>query len=37
MAHDIFAQARFIPISAQKDRLVADLVRGKDIQVRSLC
>lgn len=32
MAHDIFAQARFIPISAQKVRLVADLVRGKDIQ-----
>ncbi len=32
MAHDIFAQARFIPISAQKARLVADLVRGKDIQ-----
>jgi len=32
MAHDIFAQARFVPISAQKARLVADLVRGKDIQ-----
>src|SRR5512139_3680122 len=32
MAHDIFAQARFIPISAQKARLVADLVRGKDVQ-----
>ena len=31
MAHDIFAQARFIPISAQKVRLVADLVRGKDV------
>ena len=32
MAHDIFAQARFIPVSAQKARLVADLVRGKDVQ-----
>jgi len=32
MAHDIFAQARFIDVSAQKARLVADLVRGKDIQ-----
>jgi large subunit ribosomal protein L22 len=32
MAHDIFAQARFIPISAQKARLIADLVRGKDVQ-----
>jgi large subunit ribosomal protein L22 len=32
MAHDIFAQARYIDISAQKARLVADLVRGKDIQ-----
>jgi large subunit ribosomal protein L22 len=32
MAHDIFAQARFIPISAQKARWVADLVRGKDVQ-----
>lgn len=32
MAQDIFAQARFIPISAQKARLVANLVRGKDIQ-----
>lgn len=31
MATDIFAQARFIPISAQKVRLVADLVRGKDV------
>jgi large subunit ribosomal protein L22 len=30
MATDIFAQARFIPVSAQKARLVADLVRGKD-------
>ena len=29
MATDIFAQARFIPVSAQKARLVADLVRGK--------
>jgi large subunit ribosomal protein L22 len=32
MAQNIFAQARFIPVSAQKTRLVADLVRGKDIQ-----
>ena len=30
MENDIFAQARFIPVSAQKVRLVADLVRGKD-------
>jgi large subunit ribosomal protein L22 len=30
MATDIFAQARFIPLSAQKVRLVTDLVRGKD-------
>lgn len=30
MAIDIFAQARFITISPQKVRLVADLVRGKD-------
>lgn len=27
--HDIRAQGRFIPLSAQKVRLVADLVRGK--------
>ena len=31
MAIDVFAQARLIPISAQKVRLVADLVRGKDV------
>jgi large subunit ribosomal protein L22 len=31
MAEDIFAQARFIPQSAQKVRLVVDLVRGKDV------
>lgn len=31
MATDIFAQARFISVSAQKARLVADLVRGKDV------
>ncbi|MBN1146474.1 MAG: 50S ribosomal protein L22 [Anaerolineales bacterium] len=31
MATDIYAQARFIPISAQKVRLVADLVRGRDV------
>jgi large subunit ribosomal protein L22 len=30
MAHDIFAQARFISVSPQKVRLVADLVRGKN-------
>lgn len=29
MEHDIFAMARFVPLSAQKVRLVADLVRGK--------
>src|SRR5690606_1251934 len=29
MENDIYAQARYIPISAQKVRLVADLVRGK--------
>jgi len=31
MATDITAKARFIPISAQKVRLVADMVRGKDV------
>ena len=31
MATDIFAQARFISVSPQKVRLVADLVRGKDV------
>jgi len=31
MPTDIFAQARFIPLSAQKVRLVADLVRGKQV------
>ena len=31
MATDIIAQARFISFSAQKVRLVADLVRGKDV------
>ena len=30
MAHDIRAQLRFLPIPAQKVRLVVDLVRGKD-------
>ena len=30
MPHDIHAQLRFLPISAQKVRLVIDLVRGKD-------
>lgn len=31
MAQDIFAQARNIPLPAQKVRLVVDLVRGKDV------
>ena len=30
MTQDIRAQLRFLPISAQKVRLVVDLVRGKD-------
>ncbi len=30
MAHDIRAQVRFLSVSAQKVRLVVDLVRGKD-------
>jgi len=30
MAHDIHAQLRFLPLSAQKVRLVVDAVRGKD-------
>ena len=30
MATDIFAQVRFISVSPQKVRLVADLVRGRD-------
>jgi len=30
MAVDIYARTRFIPISAQKVRLVANLVRGKN-------
>jgi large subunit ribosomal protein L22 len=29
MENDIFAQARFIPVSAQKVRLIANLIRGK--------
>jgi large subunit ribosomal protein L22 len=29
MAHDIRAQLRYLPISAQKARLVVDLVRGQ--------
>jgi large subunit ribosomal protein L22 len=29
MTHDIQAQTRFLPLSAQKVRLVIDLVRGK--------
>jgi large subunit ribosomal protein L22 len=31
MAEDIRAHARFIPVSAQKARLVVDLVRGKSV------
>jgi len=31
MENDIRAKARHIPISAQKARLVIDLVRGKDV------
>ena len=31
MSTDIRAEARFIPISAQKVRLVADTVRGRDV------
>ena len=31
MATDIYAHGRFVPISAQKARLVADQVRGKDV------
>ena len=30
MTHDIRAQLRFLTISAQKVRLIVDLVRGKD-------
>jgi large subunit ribosomal protein L22 len=31
MEHDILARTRFIPISAQKVRLIVDLVRGKKV------
>jgi large subunit ribosomal protein L22 len=31
MATDIHAYARFIPIAAQKARLVVDLIRGRDV------
>jgi large subunit ribosomal protein L22 len=31
MATDILAKGRFVPISAQKARLVVDLVRGRDV------
>lgn len=31
MAHDILAVGRNVPISAQKVRLVADLVRGQEV------
>jgi large subunit ribosomal protein L22 len=31
MAHDIRAQLRFLSVSAQKVRLVVDVVRGKDV------
>ena len=30
MSHDIKAHLRFLPMSAQKVRLVVDLVRGQD-------
>ena len=30
MAHDIKAHLRFLPLSAQKVRLVVDTIRGKD-------
>ena len=32
METNIYAKARFIPLSAQKIRRVVDLVRGKDVQ-----
>jgi large subunit ribosomal protein L22 len=32
MLDEIRAHARYLPISAQKVRLVVDLVRGKDVQ-----
>ncbi|MFQ5615028.1 MAG: 50S ribosomal protein L22 [Anaerolineales bacterium] len=32
MADEIRAYARYIPISAQKVRLVIDLIRGEDVQ-----
>jgi large subunit ribosomal protein L22 len=31
MEHDIYAQARHIPLSAQKVRLITDLVRGRNV------
>ena len=31
MEHDIRAEGRFIPLSAQKVRLITDLVRGKAV------
>jgi len=31
MTHDIRAQLRFLPVSAQKVRLVIDLIRGKEV------
>lgn len=31
MATDIFAQSRFVSLSAQKVRLVTDMVRGKNV------
>jgi large subunit ribosomal protein L22 len=31
MPTDILAKGRFVPISAQKVRLVVDLIRGKDV------
>ena len=32
MADEIRAHVRYVPVSAQKTRLVLDLVRGKDVQ-----
>jgi len=31
MANDVRAQARHVPVSAQKARLIIDMVRGKDV------
>jgi ribosomal protein L22 len=37
MPTDILAKGCFVPISAQKVRLVVDLVRGKDLLRRFHC